>query len=343
MMKRFVLSGFACSLALTMLPAQDQAAEQVTLTHKIPDKWTYVLPKETWTPISNGIHITHGAGTNFATEVQGSALAVDINGDGKVDEKAKGISSEMKLKAKTVDGKPFTYGVRFKKTGDAWSHSAGGAMVGKAKGTNIAVIDQNNNGVYNDYGVDAMVVGSGDAAAYLSRVVNLGGELFSFDISADGTSANIAPFAGESGTVDVRTAFEGNGDIRAVVISNEKGDVSFNAAATKKALRVPAGQWVISGGLVANGSETVRVRQGNMAAIAVAAGKETALSWGGPIKIDFNYTLAGDKLTVPYNLKYFGKSGEEYHDFLPDATSPQIVVMDKKKRILLSTSRFPGC
>ena len=108
MMKRFVLSGFACSLALTMLPAQDQAAEQVTLTHKIPDKWTYVLPKETWTPISNGIHITHGAGTNFATEVQGSALAVDINGDGKVDEKAKGISSEMKLKAKTVDGKPFT-------------------------------------------------------------------------------------------------------------------------------------------------------------------------------------------------------------------------------------------
>lgn len=342
-MNRLVLSGLACGLAISLMPAQEQATEQVALTHKIPDKWTYVLPKETWTPISNGINITHAAGTNFATEVQGSALAVDVNGDGKVDEKAKGISAEMKLKAKTVDGKAFVYGVRFQKKGEAWSHSAGGAMVGKAKGSSIAVIDQNNNGVYNDYGVDAMVVGSGDAACFLSKVVNLGGELFTFEINADGSSASISAFAGESGMVDVRSDFEGNGDIKAVVISNEKGDISFNAAATKKALKVPAGQWLISGGVVANGTETVRVRQGNMAAIAVASGKETALAWGGPIQIDFQYTLVGDKLTVPYNLKYFGKSGEEYHDFLPDATSPQIVVMDKKKRILLSTSRFPGC
>lgn len=334
-----VLAGVFANLA----SAQAPQSETIAFSHKIPTKWEYVLPKETWTPVSNGINIAHAGGAAFAAEVQGSALAVDTNGDGKVDDKAKGISAELALKAKGVGGRTLSYGIRLVKKGEAWSYAAGGAMVGKARGETIAVIDQNNNGNYNDYGTDAMVVGGGEAAAFLSRVVNLGGDLFNFEINADGSSATLTAWEGEAGVLDVRKGFEGKGDIKAVVVSNERGDVSFNAASTKKGLKIPAGNWVITSGLVCQGSESVRMAQGNMAAIAVSKDANTEMSWGGPISIDFQYAINGDKLTVPYNLKYYGRSGEEYREFLPDATSPQIVVMDKKKRILLSTSRFPGC
>ncbi|MSR75250.1 MAG: hypothetical protein EXS14_07265 [Planctomycetes bacterium] len=341
---RLILAGVLATLCAGFATAQQAPqSETIAFSHKIPVKWSYVLPKEVWTPVSNGINIVHAGGNIFAAEVQGSALAVDTNGDGKVDDKAKGISAELALKSKSTDGKPLHYGLRLTKTGEAWSYAAGGAMVGKAHGETISVIDQNNNGNYNDYGVDAMLVGNGDAAAFLSRVVNLDGELFNFEITADGTSATLSAWTGETGLLDVRNGFEGKGDIKAVVVSNERGDMSFNAAAAKKSLKVPAGNWVITSGLVTNGTESVRLAQGNMAVIAVGKDECTEMAWGGPINIDFQYTITGDKLTVPYNLKYYGRSGEEYRNFLPDATSPQIVVLDRKKRILLSTSRFPGC
>lgn len=342
-LQRVMLATAAAVCLANFAAAQEAQSEKIALTHKVPDKWTFVLPKETWTPVAGGINIVHAGGTSFVAEVQGSALAVDTNGDGKVDDKAKGVGGQMLLKSKSTDGKPLHYGVRLTKTGESWTFSAGGAMVGKAHGEAITVIDQNNNGSFNDYGVDALITGNGDAASFLSRVINLGGELYGFDIDADGRAATLTAWQGESGSLDVRKGFEGNGDIRAVIVSNERGDVSFNAAASKKALKVPTGNWVITGGLVTNGSESVRLAQGNMAALAVNSGATTEMAWGGPISIDFTYAINGDKLTVPYNLKYYGRSGEEYRNFLPDATSPQIVVMDKKKRILLSTSRFPGC
>ena len=55
-------------------------------------------------------------------------------------------------------------------------------MVGSVEGVPVQLIDQNNNGVFNEIGIDAMVVGSGKSAAFLSKIVNLKGQLFEFEV-----------------------------------------------------------------------------------------------------------------------------------------------------------------
>jgi hypothetical protein len=301
------------------------------------------LPAETWTAVSGTIPIAHAGGPGFTTEIQGAALAIDTNADGKVDEKAKGVAAQAVLKGKTADGQPLTYAIRLKSAGQNWSFASAGAMVGKIKGTAITLIDQNNDGAYNGFGVDAMIVGNGEAASYLSKVVNLDGALYAFEVTADGRTAKVSPYTGETGKLDARDDWAGTGKIHAAIVSNEQGDVSFNLADSTGGMIVPVGNYRLSGGYISNGKETVRVRSGRMAAVAVKKGEQTELAWGSPVTVEFQHTIAGDKLTVPYNLKFFGKSGEEYYEFLPDATSPIIKVIDGKTGKTVSQGRFPGC
>ena len=46
--------------------------------------------------------------------------------------------------------------------------------------------------------------------------------------------------------------------------------------------------------------------------------------WGAPVNMEFDYSVQGDKITVPAAVKYFGSAGEEYFAWDPDATSPKI-------------------
>jgi hypothetical protein len=325
----------------TAAVAQD-AKESAPLTYKAAQKWTYILPNETWTPVSGNIPVQHAGGPGFITEVQGAALAVDTNGDGKVDEKAKGVSGDVVLKGKNAQGQPLTYAVRLRNKASVWSFAAGGAMAGKIRNVAITVIDQNNNGTYADYGQDAMIVGTGDGACYLSKVVNLDGKLFHFEIAADGKSMSVSPWEGEAGVLDMREGWKGEGKIHSAVVTNDKNDISFNLADAKSGLHVPVGSYRITGGYISNGKETVRVRGGRMNNLAVKNGEATKMAWGGPVTVEFDYTISGDKLTVPYALKFFGKAGEEYFEFLPDATSPIIKVVDEKGKPV-AQGRFPGC
>lgn len=338
-----LILGLAAVLALVAgsVTAQ-QADESATLAYKAAQKWTYILPQETWTAVSGNIPIAHAGGAGFATEVQGAALAVDTNGDGRLDDKAKGVAGDLVLKGKTAAGDPLTYAVRLKSAGTSWSFASNGVMTGKVKGTSITVIDQNNNGTYSDFGQDAMIVGNGDAACFLSKVVSLGGAMFNFGITADGRNVTVSAYEGETGTLNAREGWKGSGKMHAAIVTNEAGDVSFNLADAKDGLAVPVGSYHISGGYISNGKETVRVRSGRMQPLAVKTGAEAVLAWGAPVNVEFNYAIEGEKITVPYALKFFGKGGEEYFEFFPDATSPIIKVLDEKGKPV-AQGRFPGC
>lgn len=331
----------AAAVLTAALPAQEEVTG--TLVPKVTPKWTYILPAETWSPVSGNIPVAHAGGAGFITEVQGAALAIDTNGDGRPDEKARGAAGSCVLKGKSPEGQAFSYAVRLKYNGTHWTWAAGGAMTGKLLGETVTVIDQDNNGQFDGYGTDAMIVGNGEAASYLSKVVNVDGALYAFEIAADGRTMSAKPFTGEAGTLNGLSGFEGKGRIESAVVTSENSEWSFNLAGAKSGLRVPAGSYRLSGGYITAGKETVRVRRGRMDPVPVSAGAAATLPWGGPVSVEFRHEIAGDKITVPYDLKFFGKSGEEYYEFFPDATSPIIKITDRKSGKPLAQGRFPGC
>lgn len=329
--------------AQSAVSAHGDEREAATFAYKAAPKWTINLPKETFKPVGAEIPIAHAGGTGFRAEMDGTALAVDANGDGKVDQKAKGTAGFVTLKGKTSAGRDFTYAIRLVNTG-GWQFSAAGFMTGSLKGVQIRLIDQNGNGSYNDFGIDAMIVGSGSAAAYLSKVVNLGGELFNLEVGADGVDVAVTPFKGEVGTLNLEGAFETQGNLESAVIVGESNDVSFNLAGSKKGTLVPAGTYSLSYGTVSQGAEVVRVRAGRMKPIVVAAGTVAAPAWGGPITAEFKWTHENGVLTIrPQDLFFYGAAGEEYYNWVPDGQPPTFVVKDAKNGEEITKARFGGC
>jgi hypothetical protein len=318
--------------------------EKVALKYKSYSKWDVVLPAETFTTVGGKIAIAHANGDGFAAEVDGMALSVDTNGDGKGDVKAKGTAGLVTLKAVTAEGKPLVYTVRLVNNAGTWSFAASGAMVGSFQNETIRVIDQNNNGRYNDYGQDALVVGKGDAAAFLSKVVSIGGALYGLEVNEAGDELTIAPFEGKAGTLDVVSKFETKGKLQAAVVRSSDGTSSFELSTAKGGLVVPEGKYEIVAGLVTMGKESVRIKTGKSKPITVHAGQPAVFEWGGPLTADFTYVREGEKVTfAPTSLWFYGRAGEEYTQWIPDGAPPKFVVSDAKSGKEFAVAKFGGC
>ena len=344
-MKRSTLAliGVAAAGALAPLatgedPAPALEPETTGFAYRAIKNWDLLLPAEQWMSAEQGIYID-GADVEFAAERTGERkIEVDTNGDGRVDTDVKGDGGMVKLNAKLADGSRFNYAVRIRIGKNGYEYSVGSVRTGKLNGVPIRLIDQNNNGIFNEYGVDAMTVGADRGASYLSRVVELEGELFDLTVDEAGATASITPYQGETGTVDMGSQFDSRGKLIAAIIKN--GDLSFNVTGTT---RVPVGQYSFEYGYVEKGLETAEMAGGEMVPIAVRAGEKNTIEWGGPLVADFDYSVGAGVVTVNANLRFFGAAGEEYTRFQPDAKSPKILIMDKETGKLLDSGRFAGC
>jgi hypothetical protein len=327
----------------------DGGDDAAKLRSIVPQKWEYLLPNETPMAFGGGpnggliIPVPHAGGPGFVVETDGAALAVDTNGDGKVEERVKGVAGDVVLKGKTVDGAPLQYGVRIIMHNGKWHYLPGSAMAGRLLTQDVKLIDLNGNGRYDDYGADAMIFGKGTSASYLSKIVSAGGKLYEVEVAADGSSIQATAWTGESGTLNVTSGFKANGSLFSAVVLDEKNHYSFELSGNKSGMVVPAGDYRLMWGFVRNGAEQAKIRAGNSKPITVAANQATSLTWGTPLEIEFNYVVNKDKITVPIDIKFFGQLGEEYYDFKPEALSPRIVVYDKKTRSKITEGRFGGC
>lgn len=321
------------------------AQSESTLKYKALPTFDIILPGEQWTDGTGGIGIAHRGGDRFATDVQGMTLRVDTDGDGKLDTTTKGLNGYAVLNGKRTDGASLSYAVRLRvaPAGGACEYATSGAMVGAVDGVNIQLIDQNNNGIYNEVGVDAIVVGSGRAASFLSKVVNLKGKLMQLEVDATGTTAKTKPYAGPSGTLSVRRGLKLPGDLHAAVVSDVAQGVSFEVAGAPDGLRVPAGSYVFTGGFASKGGDTAKLRAGKMKPLVVSDGATTSMQWGAPLVAEFNFTRDGEAVTVQPQVMFVGRGGEEWHTLLPDAKSPKLMFYDKDNDRLIASKRFEGC
>lgn len=332
-MKTLIFCCLPLALAVGLCAQVDAATpqqESANLKYKTVKKWDTMLPKETWSSIGFQIPVAHAGGEGFLVDNSEFSLAIDTDGNGKPDDKIKGQGGMTVLKAKNAQGKTFQYAVRVKKGTNGWEYASSGVMSGKLHGVNVTLIDQNNNGIWNEAGVDAMIVGKGKSASYLSRIVNLKGQLFLFDATKNGTSMSITPYEGDSGTLDGLAGYESKGKLVQAVFSSKDGKVSYDLSSAKGGgLLVPAMEYRLMSGAAEKGAEKVRIRRGNMRPVTVKANAERTVEWGGPLRIEFDSFRNNDEQVTVNLPSFFGKSEEEYYDFFPGGKSPNILVSDK--------------
>lgn len=321
-----------------------QSTEATAFEVKTHPKWKWTLPAETWSKVGAMIPIPHQKGEGFQVSRDGSKLRIDHSASGGQGTEVAGVSGSVVLRGTNAEGGEFAYPVRLRKVGEDWEWASGGSMQGTFEGQAIHLFDQNNNGRFNDLGQDAMIVGKGEAASFLSKVVSVKGDLYTAEYAADGRSVQFAPFVGESGKLDLASQFKANGSLDAVVVNSADGQWSFEVSGAKKGLNVPAGEYVIASGRVSAGSEKAKVRTGGMKPIVVAAGQTASVAWGAEMHLDFDFTAGGGQVTVdPANMRYIGAAGEEYYDWEPNAVSPKILIANAKSGRPLGEGRFGGC
>ena len=193
-------------------------AKALELTYKTYRDWDLVLPQESFARVSGNFHFPSLSSSPFIARLDGSALRIDRDADGELDAKVEGVEGLVTLRAETEAGEKLRYSVRLKRTNAGWVFAASGAVLGILDGQKIRIIDQNNNGRHDDYGEDAMVIGQGRYASFLSRVINVRGKLYSIEVSEDGRTLNYKPYVGATGTLDLSSRFATKGKLLSAII-----------------------------------------------------------------------------------------------------------------------------
>jgi hypothetical protein len=188
-----------------------------------------------------------------------------------------------------------------------------------------------------------MVVGRGEVACFLSRVVSVGGELYTISVSPDGARLDYAPYEGPAGSLDLATELDTDGKLLALVVRSADGEHSFDLAKARTGMRLPAGSYNLHSGRIGLGEATVEVRPGRARPFEIAPGAELVPVWGGPVEAEFRYRRAGGELAIsPDEVRFFGSLGEEYTGWAPRGDSPEFRVSERELGTELTKGIFPG-
>lgn len=334
-------SGLAL-LGLVGLVASAPAGEEpvtAELTFREASRWELLLPEEGWTAVGDRIVLN---GLEFVVEQDGAKLLVDTDGDGHADERVTGASGFVRIRVREDGAAPFRYALRLRRHGARWEWATGCTLEGRVAGVPVRLVDLDGDGTFDDFGRDALVTGKGVVASYLSRVVALDGALYHFALEAGGAAVRVAPYDGPVASLDAKSGFASRGALVAAVFLG--GDVSFDAARSRRdAVLVPAGEYRFVSGVAERGSESVRLGAGRTDTLRLEAGDELVLDWGGPLTAEFTYEVCGDRLTVRPDVRYFGRLGEEYRDFMPFSAAPRLSVYERSTGKLVGVGSLGGC
>lgn len=319
-----------------------EAEETASMQFRPVEDWETLLPNERWDSIRGLIPIAHDGEEGFFVNAEPYSLGVDTDGNGSFDQEVKGQGGFLTLKGRDANGAKLEYSVRIREGDNGWEYASSGVMHGRVRGVAVSLIDQDNNGHWNDVGADAMFLGDAAAASFLSQVVNLKGELFEMEVSADGRSVVTRPYTGPRATLNLAASFDAEGELVTAIMRSSDKRYSFEFADKKAGLAVPAGSYVLEHAFGRKGAETVRGRAGRMKPVYLEEGENHVLTWGAPVSLEFSYAEnSATEITVQIPT-FYGAAGEEWYEFQPDAKSPKIHVLNEKGKEVWS-GQFGGC
>ncbi|HBF22332.1 MAG TPA: hypothetical protein DDW23_00830 [Planctomycetes bacterium] len=333
---RTLLATLALFVVAPASHGQEEALVE-NLRYKSIKEWNIRLAKEMWEEIGDEISIPHQNATGFVVRNTPNTLSIDTDGNGNPDKDIKGLGGLVLLRGKDENGERFDYAVRIRKSGESWDFASSGVRTCKIAGENITIFDTNNNNIWNEIGVDGMMVGKTKGASLLSSVVNLKGVLYTVAIPENGESIQVNRFSGDTGTLSVRSGYESKGTLETAIFKSQYGEIAFDLAQHKDGLIVPVGDYRLEAGFVSKRNEGVSIRKGKMRAFPVTKSGVTAIEWGGPLVMEFDCNPSDNEEEVIVSIPRFkGKAGEAYVNFTPNDISPSILVKDQKGRKIWS-------
>jgi hypothetical protein len=343
-----MLLGVVCTTA-----AAD--TQSVDLRYRSYRNWKINLPSSDWFELNDGIKLRHANGDRFAVAIEGNNLRFDTDGDGRLDRTIKPLvdpdtkvsTSRVILTARTVDGQEFRYAVRLRKDAAGWEWAPGGAMIGliqcEAGPIPVRIIDQDGNGSFDDFGIDAMIVGSSNEAMFLSKTIVVDNKLHEVTISSDGSRMTLAEYSGPTAKFDMTTSFAAKAVLLSAIVRSTDGRNSFDFGGVEGPLEIPTGTYEMVTGAVGLGLHRVQIGAGQMKPFKLEAGQRQTFDWGGPIQSEFKFARSGGQVQFsPNMIWYYGKAGEEYFNWTPIGKSPEFTVRNATTGALLTVAILPG-
>jgi len=308
---------------------------EVALKTKIQRRQKLLLPGEAATPVATGFAFSGGIGADFRADVDGEALLIDADADGVLETRIEGDKGFVVLEH---EGR--RYGASLVKRAQ-WGFVCGSVVTGQIGTTKIRIVDQNHNGRFDDVGADALVIGDGRAASYLSEVVAIDGQLKKIDVAADGATLRFSPFTGEVGKLSLHAVTDGK--VMAAVLNSTDGRYSVHLSKHDAEVLVPVGEYELHSGVLSLAGSRVSMAKGRSKSFEVTTDGAQDLAWGGPAKAEFAYQEAGGELTFdPNAIWFYGAKNEEYKNWNPVGKSPLIRVVDRATGAVIAETRFPG-
>lgn len=315
----------------------------VELRFKRHRAWDFELLEESFRPVGSGFRF-QGVDAFFKAEMEGQNLLVDLDGDGATDAKIEAPEEpgdESNVLLRTEAG--FRYAARVRQRGGSWEWSVGCARTGRLGTSQITVIDANSNGIFNEVGVDALILGRGAIAHLLSETIAVDGELQSLRVEADGSRLHLQTYEGTTGRLDVRTGLKTEAKVLSAVLQSVDGRHCFDLARAAEGQQVPVGTYKLLGGKMGLANLEVAIGPGSSTRMEVASEKDVELVWGGPVKAEFNYQRSGSEVSFsPDQVYYYGKGGEEYTKWWPVGKSPVFTISNQNTKQEVARAMFPG-
>lgn len=230
----------------------------------------------------------------FACKASGKVVSLDVDGDGVMERDIKDKENLIAYKLDYGDGQALPYqmrvwqrGTRKTDSGEVviiWSFQRACFMRGKTPVETFTLIDDNNNGCYNDFGADAIIIGSGKQAELLSSVVMVKGKLYELKPERNGAKIALKEYTGPTGKVETLKGLNFPGQKPEQVIITSENNIYFNVPIQKSLVMVPVGEyWIFSASL----GKRAKAKNSRQTAVQVVESKDkpTLLKWGGPFKL----------------------------------------------------------
>ncbi|HTL52820.1 MAG TPA: hypothetical protein VL860_09620 [Planctomycetota bacterium] len=260
-------------------------------------------------------------------------LWIDLDGDGKPASTERFNPSQtgygpitLPLKYKNETTAPYSFHLIANTTPGAYRLVTGQmirySVTWNRRALTLILIDQNNNGRYDEPGEDVVLVDS-RPGGFLSKTVTVGsdtGTVLEIVVYADGTTIELRDYTGDTGILDPVGGYTpASSGVALSYLAAESDLARPGFSATFPRARVPVGSYGFSGAVLVNGKENVRVERGGLPPAAVTKDATVKMAWGGEVQVKYGFRREGDNLVFD-NFQIVGKDHQEIYRPLPPMT-----------------------
>lgn len=221
-------------------------------------------------------------------------------------------------------------------------------LAGKMGSVQVALIDHNNNGRYDDFGIDNFVVGGVDKpGTFLSQLARIEGKYYFLKFESKTFTLKVKAYEGPLGRVKVKESYAKEMALEFLVIG-KSADVTIQVERDAKTkvieLEVPAGRYNIYAGNVQRGGKRgkdvyiAHIGTGGNRFFEVPEKGEVEIKLGEPLHFDADVdftTGKGDKPVIRIKSpRVIGVFDELYFGIVPDFIALEVRLVETSGKLI---------